>query len=52
MAKQEEKGITVKKEENMSEWYEQVCLKSNLVEFSTVKGCMVIKPRGYSIWKK
>ncbi len=52
MAKQEEKGITVKKEENMSEWYEQVCLKSNLVEFSTVKGCMVIKPRGYSIWEK
>jgi prolyl-tRNA synthetase len=50
--KQEEKGIKIKKEENMSEWYEQVCLKSDLVEFSTVKGCMVIKPRGYSIWEK
>ena len=50
--KQEQKGITIKKEENMSEWYEQVCLKSELVEFSTVKGCMVIRPRGYSIWEK
>ncbi|MFA5953004.1 MAG: proline--tRNA ligase [Candidatus Pacearchaeota archaeon] len=47
-----DKGITVKKEENISEWYEQVCLKSGLVEFATVKGCMVIKPLGYSIWEK
>lgn len=52
MAKQEEKGITIKKEDNMSEWYEQVCLKSELVEFSTVKGCMVIRPRGYFIWEQ
>lgn len=51
MAKQSNEGITVKKEDNMSEWYEQVCLKSNLVEFSTVKGCMVIKPRGYAVWQ-
>jgi len=45
-------GITTKKDENMSDWYEQVCLKSELVEFSTVKGCMVIKPNGYAIWDK
>lgn len=45
-------GISIKKEENMSDWYEQVCLKSELVEFSTVKGCMVIRPRGYAIWQK
>ncbi|MEA3414226.1 MAG: proline--tRNA ligase [Nanoarchaeota archaeon] len=50
--KQDNKGITAKKEENMSEWYEQICLKSELVEFSTVKGCMVIRPRGYEIWEK
>lgn len=52
MKDNKDKGITIKKEENMSEWYEQVCLKSDLVEFSTVKGCMVIKPNGYSIWEK
>jgi prolyl-tRNA synthetase len=51
MAKQEEKGIQTKKTEDMSKWYEEVCLKSDLVEFSTVKGCMVIKPRGYAIWQ-
>lgn len=51
MAEIKDKGITVLKEDNMSEWYEQVCLKSDLVEFSTVKGCVVIKPRGYSIWQ-
>jgi len=52
MAENKDIGITVKKEENMSDWYEQVCLKSELVEFSTVKGCMVIRPRGYAIWEK
>jgi len=50
MAKQKNIGISVKKEDDLPEWYEQVCLKSELVEFSTVKGCMVIKPRGYDIW--
>jgi len=52
MAKKEEKGIQSKKDEDMSKWYEEVCLKSELVEFSTVKGCMVIRPRGYAIWEK
>jgi prolyl-tRNA synthetase len=50
MAKSEQ-GITIKKEENISDWYEQVCLKSELVEFSKVKGTMVIRPRGYAIWQ-
>ena len=44
-------GITVKKEQDMPEWYQQVCLKSGLAEFSTVKGCIIIKPRGYAIWE-
>jgi len=52
MTKQEEKGIQTKKDEDMSKWYEEVCLKSELVEFSKVKGCMVIRPRGYFIWEK
>ena len=44
-------GITVKKEDDLPEWYEQVCLKSELVEFSDVKGFMVLRPRGYSVWE-
>jgi len=45
-------GIQTKKEEDLSKWYEEVCLKSELVEFAKVKGFMVIRPRGYSIWEK
>ncbi len=52
MTKKEEKGIQTSKKDDMSKWYEEVCLKSDLVEFSTVKGCMVIKPRGYSVWEE
>jgi prolyl-tRNA synthetase len=51
MTKKEEKGIQTKKSEDMSKWYEEICLKSGLAEFSTVKGCMIIKPLGYSIWE-
>jgi len=49
--KEEAKGITVKKEDDMPEWYEQVCLKAELAEFSDVKGCMVVRPNGYQIWE-
>jgi prolyl-tRNA synthetase len=45
------KGLTVKKQENMPEWYEQVCLKGEAVDFGPVKGTMVIRPRGYYIWQ-
>ena len=48
----EEKGLTVKKEEDIAEWYEQVCLKAELAEFSKVKGCMIIRPTGYAIWEE
>ena len=53
MPKQEEKlGITVKKSDDFSEWYNEVVIKSELAEHSPIKGFMVIKPRGYSIWEK
>ena len=52
MPKEKSKGITVKKEENMPEWYEQVILKGELAEHAPIKGCMVIRPLGYSIWQK
>jgi prolyl-tRNA synthetase len=47
----EDIGITAKKEEDISLWYEQVCLRAELAEFATVKGCMVIRPNGYAIWQ-
>jgi prolyl-tRNA synthetase len=55
MSKQESKksqeGLTVKKEENFSEWYSQVVQKAELADYSAVKGCMVIRPNAYSIWE-
>lgn len=47
----EDLGITTKKKENFSEWYNQVVLKAELADYSPVKGCMVIRPYGYEIWE-
>ena len=51
MPKEENQGITVKKDQDFSEWYQQVILRAELAEYSPVKGCMIIKPAGYSIWE-
>ena len=50
--KEKKMGITVKKEEDMPEWYNQVILKAELADYSAIKGCMVIRPLGYAIWQK
>jgi prolyl-tRNA synthetase len=50
--KQQELAITVKKEENISEWYTQVIQKADLIEHTRVSGCMVFKPNSYQIWEK
>jgi len=50
MAKQE--GITVKKNENFSEWYTQVIQKADLADYTEVSGCIVYKPYSYAIWEK
>jgi prolyl-tRNA synthetase len=52
MPKEEKLGITAKKEADFSEWYNEVVIKAELAEHSVVKGFMVIRPRGYSIWEK
>ncbi|MCG8641639.1 MAG: proline--tRNA ligase, partial [Desulfobacterales bacterium] len=38
--------------ENFSEWYQDVILKAELVDYAPVKGCMVIRPYGYAIWEQ
>lgn len=40
------------REKNYSEWYLDVIREAGLAESSDVRGCMVIKPHGYSIWEK
>lgn len=41
-----------KRENNYSEWYNELVVRADLAENSVVRGCMVIKPYGYSIWEK
>ena len=44
-------GITVKKSDDFSEWYTQTVIKSELVDYAPVKGLIVLRPDGYSIWE-
>ena len=46
-----EAGITVKKDDDFSEWYTQVVIKTELADYAPVKGLMVLRPDGYSIWE-
>ena len=46
-----EVGITVSKSEDFSEWYTQVVIKSELADYAPVKGLIVLRPDGYSIWE-
>ncbi len=41
-----------KREDNYSQWYNDLVVKADLAENSAVRGCMVIKPYGYAIWEK
>ncbi len=38
-------------EEDFAQWYTDVVTKAGLVGYTSVKGCMVIKPAGYAIWE-
>ncbi len=38
--------------QNYSKWYNDLIVKANLAENSAVRGCMIIKPNGFSIWEK
>jgi len=46
-----EVGITVSKNDNFSEWYTQVIIKAELADYAPVKGLIVLRPDGYSIWE-
>jgi prolyl-tRNA synthetase, family I len=41
-----------KRSENYSKWYNEIVVKSGLAEFSGVRGFMIIKPYGYSLWDR
>ena len=37
--------------EDFSEWYNQLVVKSDLADYSPVRGCMVVKPYGWALWE-
>ncbi|HLG34499.1 MAG TPA: proline--tRNA ligase [Bacteroidia bacterium] len=44
--------VLTSRKENYAQWYQNLVLKAGLAENSAVRGCMVIKPYGFSIWEK
>ena len=52
MPKENTEGLTAKKEEDFSEWYQQLILKAELSDYSSVSGCLVFRPASYYIWEK
>ena len=44
-------AITPTREENFSEWYQNLITAADLAENSPVRGCMTIKPYGWAIWE-
>ncbi|MDD5900055.1 MAG: proline--tRNA ligase [Lachnospiraceae bacterium] len=38
-------------EEDFAQWYTDIVKKAELVEYSGIKGCMIIRPAGYAIWE-
>ncbi len=39
-------------DEDFAQWYTDVVIKAELIDYTSVKGCMVIKPAGYAIWER
>ena len=38
-------------DENFAQWYTDIVKKAELVDYSSVKGCMIIRPYGYALWE-
>ncbi|MBP5412685.1 MAG: proline--tRNA ligase [Bacteroidales bacterium] len=43
--------VLTSRQENYSQWYNDLIVKAEMAENSAVRGCMVIKPYGYSLWE-
>lgn len=45
-------GITTKKEESFSEWYQQVVIRSELLDYYDIRGCFIMRPASMYMWKQ
>jgi len=39
------------RQENFSEWYNQVVLRTEMADYAPVRGCMVVRPYGWALWE-
>jgi len=44
-------GIDVSKSVDLAEWYKQVLLKGEMIDYYDVSGCYILRPSSYSIWE-
>jgi len=44
-------GLEAKKEENLPDWYSQVLIKAEMLEYYDVSGCYILRPWSFSIWE-
>ncbi len=51
MAKEKLVKAVTSMEEDFAQWYTDAVIKAELVDYSSVKGCMIIRPYGYAIWE-
>ena len=51
MAKEKMVKSITSMEEDFAKWYTDVVIKAELIDYSSVKGCMIIRPYGYAIWE-
>ena len=38
-------------EDDFAQWYTDICKKAELIDYSSVKGFMILRPYGYAIWE-
>jgi len=44
-------GVEATREDNFSEWYVQTITRADMIEYTDISGCYVLKPWSYSIWE-
>lgn len=45
-------GMEARKEDNLADWYSQIIIKAEMLEYYDVSGCYILRPWAYSIWER
>ena len=40
------------RDKDFAQWYTDIVLKAELIDYTSIKGCMVIRPEGYALWER